>query len=826
MATLSASTVARQPRQFRLNILTAAIGCVLGFFIGLRLGIAAGFAPDDNAPLFMAYAVGGFGYLLGLGFFNPAIRWGLGLPAPSTRQAAYTYGESQTISRYFRLTLDHKVIGIQYLALILAMFCFGGFSAMLIRLELITPDSTFFAPDTYLTLVGLHSGTMVFMGTSAIIGPLGNYFIPIMIGARRMAYPWLEALSLWLLLLAFVYLASTLAFGGFPTGWTGYAPLADEAHAGMDSYIVAFILVGAGLVVSSINILATVLFLRAPGMVPTRIPLLVWSIIVAAILAWLAAPVVVATQSMVFFDRTFNTGFFIAAVGGSAYLYENLFWTFGHPEVYIFAVPAFGVVLECLPVFARKPLFSYNAAVIGMFGIGLMSWFVWQHHLFMSGIDPGLRPFFMFSTEMISFPTSIVFFNMVGTLYKGRIRFTTPMLFALAFFFNFLMGGFSGVFLSDVPTDVQLHGSYAVQAHFHFVLMGATVFALFGGTYYWFPKFTGRLMNERLGKIHFWWSWIGFNGTFITLMIVGFMGMPRRVVTYLPELHTANVIASTFAFVLGASIVVFLFNLVYSWGWGKVSPANPWESRGLEWQVATPIPVDNFAEVPLIVSAPYEYGIKDAPPVAILNPSQQGLGPDPATADAMERRIDRSLTVWLARMLAAAGTTFFASYFFAFILLELYDRNNQWLPAGITHPAAILGIGNIVLLVLSGLVYFWGQIEMRRGAAAKFSGYCALALLLGLGATAFLAASLIHTPFDTQAGGYASVFFGLTRVLGTVLLASLVFMVGLCYRAIKGMYSRENMAVIDAFGEYWGWLIAMSAISYTLLYILPFLHLE
>jgi len=349
-------------------------------------------------------------------------------------------------------------------------------------------------------------------------------------------------------------------------------------------------------------------------------------------------------------------------------------------------VPAFGVVLECLPVFARKPIFSYNAAVIGMFGIGLMSWFVWQHHLFMSGIDPGLRPFFMFSTEMISFPTSIVFFNMVGTLYKGRIRFTTPMLFALAFFFNFLMGGFSGVFLSDVPTDGQLHGSYAVQAHFHFVLMGATVFALFGGTYYWFPKFTGRLMNERLGKIHFWWSWIGFNGTFITLVIVGFMGMPRRVVTYLPELHTANVIASIFAL--------------------------------------------------------------------------------------------------------------------------------------------ILGIGNIVLLLLSGLVYFWGQIEMRRGAPEKISAYCTLALLLGVGATAFLAASLIHTPFDTRAGGYASVFYGLTRVLGTVLLASLVFMVGLCYRSIKGMYSRENMAVIDAFGEYWGWLIAIGAVSYTLLYILPFLHLE
>ncbi|MGH2409797.1 MAG: hypothetical protein ACRDGS_05435, partial [Chloroflexota bacterium] len=295
---------------------------------------------------------------------------------------------------------------------------------------------------------------------------------------------------------------------------------------------------------------------------------------------------------------------------------------------------------------------------------------------------------------------------------------------------------------------------------------------------------------------------------------------------YLPSLQTANDIATIFAFILGASIVVFLFNLVYSWGWGEISPANPWESRGLEWQVATPVPVENFAEVPLIVSAPYEYGIADAPPVAILNPSQQGLGTDPAAAVAMERQTNSTLTIWLARMLAAAGTTFFASYFFAFTLLELYDRNTEWLPAGITHPAAILGIGNIVLLVLSGLLYFWGQIEMRRGAPAKFSAYCTVALLLGLGATALLAASLIHTPFGTEDGGYASVFFGLTRVLGTVLLASLVFMAGLTYRSIKGLYSRENMAVVDAFGEYWGWLIAISAVSYTLLYILPFLHLE
>lgn len=621
MAVTAASAISVQPRRYELNLFTGILGGLLGFFLGLRVGILMGFLGDDNAPLFLGYALGTVGYLAGLGFLSHALRWAAGMPPLDKEDAAYLKGGGGGIGRYFRVTLDHKVIGVQYLVLILAMFCVGGFDALLIRLELINPEPRFFAPDTYLTLVGLHSTTMIFMGTSAIIGPLGNYLVPLMIGAKRMAYPWLEALSFWLLLLAFAYLTSTLAFGGFPTGWTGYAPLADEAHTGMDSYLVAFILVAAGIVASAINMLATVLLLRAPGMTWTRLPILVWSIVVASLLGWLAAPVLIATDTLVFFDRTFNTGFFAPAVGGSAYLYENLFWTFGHPEVYIFAVPAFGVVLEMLPVFTRRPLFSYNAAVIGMFGIGLMSWFVWQHHLFMSGLTPGLRPFFMFSTEMISFPTGIVFFNMMGTLFRSRIRLTVPMWFVLGFFFNFLMGGFSGVFLSDVPTDVQLHGSYVVQAHFHFVLMGGVLFALFGGTYYWFPKLTGRMMNTRLGQIHFWWTWIGFNGTFITLMIVGFMGMPRRVVTYLPELHTANVIASVFAFVLGASIFVFLYNLVYSWGWGPIARQNPWDARTMEWQLPTPVPLDNFDEIPLVISGPYEYGMKDALPMAILHPS-------------------------------------------------------------------------------------------------------------------------------------------------------------------------------------------------------------
>jgi cytochrome c oxidase subunit 1 len=319
--------------------------------------------------------------------------------------------------------------------------------------------------------------------------------------------------------------------------------------------------------------------------------------------------------------------------GGSAFLYENVFWTFGHPEVYILAVPAFGIILDILPVFARKPVYAYKAAVVAMFGIGLLSWFVWQHHLFFSGLTPGLRPFFMFSTEMISFPTGIIFLAGLGTLFGARIRFPVAMLFALAFFPNFLLGGFSGIFVSDVPADAQLHGSYWVQAHFHFVLMGGTLFAFFAAWFYWFPKLTGRKLNEFLGYLQFWPMFIGFNGTFITLAIVGMQGMSRRYASYEPSLQTTNQIATAFAYLLGISIIPFLINVAISWQWGEVALGNIWASRSLEWLTPTPVPVDNFEEVPLVVAGPYQYGGPSEPrPMAVLKPSEPVASGGTATA--------------------------------------------------------------------------------------------------------------------------------------------------------------------------------------------------
>ncbi|MDQ6817888.1 MAG: cbb3-type cytochrome c oxidase subunit I, partial [Actinomycetota bacterium] len=469
----------------------------------------------------------------------------------------------------------------------------------------------------YLTLVSLHGTMMIMMMSALVIGPLGNYLVPIMIGARRMAFPRIESLTLWLTVAAGFALLSAIFLGGFQTGWTGYSPLSDQTRGGMDAYLYSFALIGISLILLGLNMITTVLTMRAPGMTWNRLPIFVWGVITTSILAVLAAPVLFAALLMATLDRTIDTSFFISSAGGSPYLWENLFWFFGHPEVYILALPGFGIVLELLPVFARKPLWGYRVAVAGMFGVALLSFMVWQHHLFVSGINANLRPFYMFTTELISVPTGVIFLIAMGTLWRAQIRYEVPMLFCLAFFFNFLIGGVSGVFLSNVPSDVSTHGSYFVMAHFHYTIMGGLVFALMGGLYYWLPKFTGMKLNNVLAKLHFWTMFIFFNLTFFPLFIVGLLGMPRRVISYNHSLHTLNVFVSIAAFCLGASMLILVVNLVWSMVI-KREPAedNPWRSNSIEWQLPTPIPVYNFERIPVINSSPYGYGIPDAPPVA------------------------------------------------------------------------------------------------------------------------------------------------------------------------------------------------------------------
>jgi cytochrome c oxidase subunit I len=605
-------------------IVLAAVGYIVGHWIGTRIaaGKDAQIATDqDDIAIFMGFTVALLGWLAGLGFFSYPLGRLLGRP-PSLREK-----EEEGPGRYFRLCTDHKVVGIQYFVAVLGFFFIAGLNAMFIRAELLTPNERLWNAGNYLTLVSLHGTMMLIMMSAGILGPFANYFVPIMIGARRMAFPRLESLSFWLVPPAGLILLSAIAFGGFPTGWTGYAPLANEARGGMDAYLFSFALIGLSMTIVGINMIATVLTMRAPGLTWTRLPIFVWAVVCTSVLMVLAAPVLFSLLAMVTLDRTANTGFFVTSAGGSPFLYQNLFWFFGHPEVYILALPGFGVVLEILPVFARKPLWGYRLAVAGMVGVTLLSFMVWQHHLFVSGINADLRPFYMLTTELISIPTGFIFLNGMGTIWRARMRFTVPMLFALAFFFNFLIGGLTGIFLSDVPSDVSTHGSYFVMAHFHYTIMGGLVFAMFAATYYWLPKMTGLRFNELLAKIHFWGMFVFFNLTFMPLFAAGLLGMPRRVSVYAPHLHGINVFVSISAFLLGTSMLVFLINLVYSMLIARrPAEANPWHSRGIEFQLPTPVPVKNFDRTPVLEGYPYDYGVPEAAPVASLAPAAPATG--------------------------------------------------------------------------------------------------------------------------------------------------------------------------------------------------------
>ena len=535
----------RQP-----NIIYGLIGLVVGYLIGDWIGgqMAHRFdfvsAMDYNdISVFLGYILGTIGYITGIGFLSYPLARLRGVPP---------WQEAKTDTgwkRYLGLSVDHKVIGLQYLIGIGVFFFIAGLNAMIIRTELLSrPPGVL--PGQYLTLVGLHGSMMVMMVSSIILGPFGHYLVPIMIGAKRMAFPRIESLSFWLTPLSGLVLLTTMQYGGFPTGWTGYPSLANQADVGMDGYIFAFALIGIAMILNAINMIATILNHRAPGLTWNRLPIFVWSMLTTSVLMLLGPPMLLAGLLMEALDRTASTTFFLAPSGGSPFLFENLFWFFGHPEVYILALPGFGIVLEILPVFARKPLWGYRLAVAGLFGVTLMSFMVWQHHLFVSGINSDLRPFYMFTTELISVPTGFIFIVGMGTLWRARIRYTVPMLFSLAFFFNFLIGGISGVFLSDVPSDVSLHGSYFVMAHFHYTIMGGLVFAFFAGIYYWLPKMAGITLNETLAKIHFWTMFVFFNSTFLPLFAVGMLGMPRRVSTYAPKLQVLNDWVSISAYLL------------------------------------------------------------------------------------------------------------------------------------------------------------------------------------------------------------------------------------------------------------------------------------
>jgi cytochrome c oxidase subunit 1 len=612
------------------NVITAIVFAIIGYTIGHWFGnyLASGYDFVENSGQnsiadALALSFGVVGWLAGIGALNYPFAKLFGIDGLEEESPVNNW------TKYFRYSLDHKIVGLQYVVGVLLFLFTGGLLAMAVRAELLNPTTHLFSPDTYINIVSEHGTIMMMMATSLIVGPLGNYFVPLMIGARKMAFPRLEALSFWIFTAGYMVIFSALPYGGFPTGWTGYAPLQTQAGPGMVSYLLGFAVIGMGMILAGFNQAVTIINYRAPGMTWSRVPMFVWGILSTAVLLTLATPVLVAGGLFGLLDKTVQTGFYVTEHGGSSYLWQNLFWFFGHPEVYIMALPGFGIAGEILPVFCRRPLFAYKVSAAGMIGVALLSFFVWQHHLFQSGINPDMRPLFMLTTELISIPTGFIFLVGMGTLYRAKIRFELPMLFILAMFFNFLIGGVTGVFLSDVPVNVTVHGGFFVLSHFHYTIMGGGLFAFMGALYFWLPKMTGKMMNKRIGKWHFWLMFVFFNLTFFPMFIIGLLGQPRRVFTYATNLQGLNDFSSVSAFLLGFSFLVFFYNLVYSmWLKPEKAPANPWESLGLEWQTASPIPTYNFERIPVIMTDPYRYGEEDAPAYADLG---TGSAPDSST---------------------------------------------------------------------------------------------------------------------------------------------------------------------------------------------------
>jgi cytochrome c oxidase subunit 1 len=503
-------------------------------------------------------------------------------------------------------TVDHKKIGIMYGASAFLFFLIGGLEALLIRVQLSKPDNTFLSPELYNQLFTMHGTTMIFLGVMPLSAMFFNYMIPLHLGARDVAFPRLNAFSLWVFLLGGIFLNASFLFNAAPNGgWFGYANLSSKQYSpglNMDFWVMGLQILGIASLAAGVNFFVTIMNMRAPGMKLMRMPMFVWASFITQLLVLLSFPVITVALILLMFDRLFGTHFYVPAGGGDPLLWQHLFWVFGHPEVYILILPSFGIVSEVMPVFSRKPLFGYAAMVFAMAFIAVLGFGVWSHHMFATGMGPIADTVFSLATMLIAIPTGVKIFNWMGTAWGGSLQMRTPMYFALGFIAMFIIGGLSGVMHSSAPADLQQTDSYFVVAHFHYVLFGGSIFALTSGGYYWWPKMFGKMLDEGLGKLHFWLMLIGFNLTFFPMHIVGLHGMPRRVYTYSAGLgfETLNLLETVGSFVLASSFLVFMYNVWKTSRSGAPAPADPWNGATLEWAIPSPPQEFNFAEVPTV----------------------------------------------------------------------------------------------------------------------------------------------------------------------------------------------------------------------------------
>lgn len=731
----------------------------------------------------------------------------------STRDPALKSGGSRLLA--WLSTVDHKRLGIMYMLTALFFFLVGGIEAMFIRLQLAVPNNTLLQPDTYNMLFTMHGTTMIFLVAMPMLFGLANYIVPLQIGARDMAFPRLNAFSFWLvpfggLLLHFSFLA-----GGAPAvGWFAYAPLSElpySSQTGVDYWALALLVLGIGSVGTSINLLVTVLTQRTSNMTLRRLPLFSWMIFVNSFLVILALPVLNAGLVMLLIDRQLGTTFFLPSGGGSAIMWQHIFWAFGHPEVYIVAIPAFAILSEIVPVFSRKPIFGYEFVAGSTVAIAFLSLLVWAHHMFTVGLGHTINLFFVASSLLIAIPTGVKVLNWSATMVGGRIRLDTPMLFCVAALVQFLLAGLTGVSHAVAALDWQTKNSYYLVAHFHFVFVGLIVFAILGAVHYWFPKMTGRMLSERLGKWTFWLMTIGFNMTFVIQHFLGLAGMPRRIYTYadLPGWGWMNMLSTAGAFFMAAASLLLVWNLVASLRRGIPADNNPWNAWTLEWATPSPPPPENFHHLPPIRSR--------RPLWDDANPDR----PDPLVgskgkADSISPEKNRAGVV--AFILSETG-------FFGVLLLAYLYYNATPGPGPGALDLDLLKTGMFSLCLFASSVTIWrSEAALQRENQRAMVGWLAGTILLG---GVFIVGQgleyfhLFNSGVTVNSNLFATTFFTLTGFHGLHVCVGLLALLIVLGLGLAGDFRPGRSAALATVAYYWHFVDVVWVVVFSAVYILP-----